>query len=521
MEYLSYWKILGISATTDKKMIKKAYAQKAKQYHPEQHPEQFKQLQNAYKSALLYAKKTTNENQSQYEKELNAYKYDSILENDKSSIGIDLKNQEISKSLDSGIDSVKVSVEINSSNKKVKSNINDINIEYEKHKKVKTKQTDVELSDVEIYSNTLEKKVKSNIEDIIIEYDKHKKVKTKQTDVELNDVEIDFNTSENKVKSNINDINIASIDIGSSNIDNETKKTEDEYLLDKLKKMLAFKMDINILNVFLTNERVLYWLKNDKFKNEIEEILIRKLDQMNQDIKNYLLEVSSLLGLDRVNLILKKKTIKSFRNFKIKIALIFVGIILFIIFSIINNKARIEIENENKQQLDESRESFFDSLEERVNQDFVGSSELDEVRKRAKQEEEMRKLNELNSPYLFGVKVALETDGYMLYDQEKQLLPTNYQEIYFTTTNHLLLKNEGVVEVFNCSEKTLLPIVYLDGYILDVSFDNALYKCVVVSNESHTWLFDPSENQIVIDSFGIDNTTQMIYMKDGEITSVR
>ena len=46
------WQILGIEPTQDKKEIKKAYAKLTKQYHPEENPEKFKQLQEAYQACL-------------------------------------------------------------------------------------------------------------------------------------------------------------------------------------------------------------------------------------------------------------------------------------------------------------------------------------------------------------------------------------------------------------------------------------------------------------------------------------
>lgn len=45
---MTIWTILGIEPTQNKKEIKKAYAKMAKVYHPETHPEQFEQLQEAY-----------------------------------------------------------------------------------------------------------------------------------------------------------------------------------------------------------------------------------------------------------------------------------------------------------------------------------------------------------------------------------------------------------------------------------------------------------------------------------------
>ena len=52
-----FWKILEIEPTTDVRVIKQAYAALAKKYHPEQFPEEFLNLRNAYESALDYASK--------------------------------------------------------------------------------------------------------------------------------------------------------------------------------------------------------------------------------------------------------------------------------------------------------------------------------------------------------------------------------------------------------------------------------------------------------------------------------
>lgn len=46
------WKVLGIEPTTDKKKIKKAYAETVKGCHPEEHPEEFKKVYEAYQMAL-------------------------------------------------------------------------------------------------------------------------------------------------------------------------------------------------------------------------------------------------------------------------------------------------------------------------------------------------------------------------------------------------------------------------------------------------------------------------------------
>lgn len=49
---MNAWEILGIEPTSDKKAIKRAYAKLLKQYHPEENPEKFKQIQAAYQQCL-------------------------------------------------------------------------------------------------------------------------------------------------------------------------------------------------------------------------------------------------------------------------------------------------------------------------------------------------------------------------------------------------------------------------------------------------------------------------------------
>ena len=57
---MNIWEILGIEQTTDLVAIKQAYAKKAKQYHPEEHPEEFQRLQKAFRMAEKYARAQRN-----------------------------------------------------------------------------------------------------------------------------------------------------------------------------------------------------------------------------------------------------------------------------------------------------------------------------------------------------------------------------------------------------------------------------------------------------------------------------
>lgn len=52
---MDIWEILGITPTTDKRIIRRAYAAKTREIHPEEKPEEFRHLHEAYQEALGYA----------------------------------------------------------------------------------------------------------------------------------------------------------------------------------------------------------------------------------------------------------------------------------------------------------------------------------------------------------------------------------------------------------------------------------------------------------------------------------
>ncbi|MDE7294457.1 MAG: DnaJ domain-containing protein [Oscillospiraceae bacterium] len=65
------WEILGISPTSDIKEIKSAYARLAKQFNPEEKPEEFKRIFDAYKAACRYARYARNGGNDSDNKESN------------------------------------------------------------------------------------------------------------------------------------------------------------------------------------------------------------------------------------------------------------------------------------------------------------------------------------------------------------------------------------------------------------------------------------------------------------------
>ncbi len=58
---MEFWTILGIEQTRDEDAINAAYHEKLQYVHPEDHPEEFMQLRNAYEEALKYARRTDSE----------------------------------------------------------------------------------------------------------------------------------------------------------------------------------------------------------------------------------------------------------------------------------------------------------------------------------------------------------------------------------------------------------------------------------------------------------------------------
>lgn len=58
---MNIWRVLGLEPTRDIAAIRRAYAEAAKQYHPEEQPEEFKRVRTAYEQALAYARTAPRE----------------------------------------------------------------------------------------------------------------------------------------------------------------------------------------------------------------------------------------------------------------------------------------------------------------------------------------------------------------------------------------------------------------------------------------------------------------------------
>lgn len=58
---MNIWRMLGLEPTRDVTAIRRAYAAAAKQFHPEEQPEEFKRVRTAYEQALAYARTAPRE----------------------------------------------------------------------------------------------------------------------------------------------------------------------------------------------------------------------------------------------------------------------------------------------------------------------------------------------------------------------------------------------------------------------------------------------------------------------------
>ena len=69
---MNIWRVLGLEPTRDLSAIRRAYAAAAKKYHPEEQPEQFRQVRTAYEQALAYARSAPREEAPPAEKRYNS-----------------------------------------------------------------------------------------------------------------------------------------------------------------------------------------------------------------------------------------------------------------------------------------------------------------------------------------------------------------------------------------------------------------------------------------------------------------
>lgn len=62
MNFSQAFEILEIEPTSDRKVIKRAYAQMVKRYHPEEHPQEWQRVHDAYEYAMGYAGRSKEQN---------------------------------------------------------------------------------------------------------------------------------------------------------------------------------------------------------------------------------------------------------------------------------------------------------------------------------------------------------------------------------------------------------------------------------------------------------------------------
>lgn len=443
MAYLKYWEVLDIEPTTDKGEIKKAYAKQAKKFHPEDHPEQFKQLQAAYKSALAYAKNQPSLNtQRQFQKELSSFHQ----------------------------------------NEQVESNI--------------SKQPNTTTSD----TDATVKAVKSGIDNV--------------------SVNVSFGRQENKVISDLNDTRVTQAEkkkkivIESTDVHNKTKReSEKQYLLNKIEKILNLNCDLYTLDTFFSNERVLAFLSDYSFKVEVEKLIIKKIKDMKSSAINYLENISEFLGLSIV-----KETVEKYKK-KQRIRLI--GSVALFIIVVIGISSIGTIQNRAQKQAEEEKQQEIRDVINKESQ--KNTQEMINEQKQERDDEVSDTIREMYKQYLHGVQIVNEGDGYRIYDEQQQLISTTtYTSINYTTSSYLVLIDNEMVYVLNCETKEMLSDVYRASNSIKVTTESGPYQCVVLTTQDERRiLLDPNGNLITIDaSFGYNDTSKLIHLENGAITSI-
>lgn len=137
----SIWDILGIEPTSDRKKIKKAYAEKTKIYHPEDYPEEFKIVQEAYQWAMKYASKSVANNSIESEK------VEHVFDNNVEIISKDIeKNYSTVENISTKSQNEKIQIEVDYSD------LEEENLEFKNKKIEEVEKIEEKNSDSKIFT---------------------------------------------------------------------------------------------------------------------------------------------------------------------------------------------------------------------------------------------------------------------------------------------------------------------------------------------------------------------------------
>ncbi|MED9946812.1 MAG: J domain-containing protein [Peptacetobacter hiranonis] len=299
----SIWDILGIDPTTDKKKIKKAYAEKTKVYHPEDYPEEFKIVQEAYQWAMKYASKSVLDDED-LEIGINTNKStDEVIEVNKKeenkSIEIDYSNleEEDFKIKDNRKEKTNKKSETNSSNNKKSKDGEIFNEIYNERTR------DDEVDQMRYFLDYIEKKIpkKINMEmfklilsnSYIKSYLEHPDFKTRFEEIMVNKSYADTLYTEKKMSEIARKYNLYKV---ARSIDKDTKR---RYIVGIRTPVFMLGIAVAVSGMFLKVESKKAE-KAEQISNSINQS-IEKSGETVHKIRESMLNTSLIVNKDFIN----------------------------------------------------------------------------------------------------------------------------------------------------------------------------------------------------------------------------
>lgn len=299
----SIWDILGIDPTTDKKKIKKAYAEKTKVYHPEDYPEEFKIVQEAYQWAMKYASKSVLDDED-LEIGINTNKStDEVIEVNKKeenkSIEIDYSNleEEDFKIKDNRKEKTNKKSETNSSNNKKSKDVEIFNEIYNERTR------DDEVDQMRYFLDYIEKKIpkKINMEmfklilsnSYIKSYLEHPDFKTRFEEIMVNKSYADTLYTEKKMSEIARKYNLYKV---ARAIDKDTKR---RYIVGIRTPVFMLGIAVAVSGMFLKVESKKAE-KAEQISNSINQS-IEKSGETVHKIRESMLNTSLIVNKDFIN----------------------------------------------------------------------------------------------------------------------------------------------------------------------------------------------------------------------------
>lgn len=282
------YNILNIDPTTDRKVIKKAYAKQCAIYHPEEYPEEFKKIQQAYKNILDYVNSIYKDN-----------KDDMTFHNNIDTAFDKFKSKEIIMDVEFDY------VEKNNNQYQFGINLDSLDEEIEK-KDNHNLSLDINLDSLDEESR---KKDKNNLS-----------------------LDIDLELINEEIKKK---------DINTKGFDENQYLYEKEYInytLNKIDNQLKINPSVETLSYVFRDNRVIKYLESNEFKSIFQDVLLKYEDLYSDAALEYIQVQAKAYKLTK--LIKKGRSTHKKKEKTIFVLIIFLFFVVMMVLNISNTKKR-------------------------------------------------------------------------------------------------------------------------------------------------------------------------------------